>query len=170
MSSHTHGLALDWMAGATVVLANSTVVHCSETENADLFWALRGAGSSFGVVTEYEFRTFAAPDEVTYFSASLDWNKTTAVPGWKAFQSYAENTMPAELNMRLAVSNFDSHLEGLYYGNALQLAAALEPLLSVANGNLTMSKTTGWLEQLEFYAYGTLLNQTHPVSDAESLA
>jgi FAD/FMN-containing dehydrogenase len=44
------------MTGATVVLANSTVVNCSLTENADLFWALRGAGSSFGIVTSFQVR------------------------------------------------------------------------------------------------------------------
>ncbi|KAK1773163.1 hypothetical protein QBC45DRAFT_102386 [Copromyces sp. CBS 386.78] len=46
-SSHTYGLAVDWIAAATVVLANSTVVTASPTENPDLFWALRGAGSNF---------------------------------------------------------------------------------------------------------------------------
>jgi FAD/FMN-containing dehydrogenase len=50
VSSHTKGLALDWMVGATIVLANSSVVNVSATENPDLFWAIRGAGSSMGIV------------------------------------------------------------------------------------------------------------------------
>ena len=48
MASNTHGLALDWVIGITVVLANATVVECSESQNSDLFWAMLGAGSNFG--------------------------------------------------------------------------------------------------------------------------
>lgn len=70
MSSQMYGLSLDWMIGATVVLANTSIVHCSETENPDLFWALCGAGSSFGVVVHYEFDIFEAPDEVINYAGS----------------------------------------------------------------------------------------------------
>lgn len=68
MSSHKYGLATDWIVGMTVVLANGTIVRCSEKENPNLFWTLRGSGSNYGVVASYEFATFAAPSEVTYFS------------------------------------------------------------------------------------------------------
>ncbi|KAF8848646.1 FAD-binding domain-containing protein [Acephala macrosclerotiorum] len=44
--SHTHGLALDALVEATAVLANSTVVTASTTQNPGLFWAIRGAGAS----------------------------------------------------------------------------------------------------------------------------
>lgn len=49
------GLTIDHLRAAEVVLADGSVVRASETENADLFWAIRGAGANFGIVTSFEF-------------------------------------------------------------------------------------------------------------------
>lgn len=99
-ASHSHGLALDWMVGAHVVLANGAHVHCSETENSDLFWALRGAGSNFGIVTSYELATFPAPAVSIPFKVSLEWDtERQKLDGVTALVEFAQD-MPAELNMR----------------------------------------------------------------------
>ena len=50
------GLSIDNMISAEVVTANGTILRAAEDENADLFWAIRGGGGNFGVVTELEFR------------------------------------------------------------------------------------------------------------------
>ena len=49
------GLALDNLLSAEVVLADGRLVDCDDRENTDLFWALRGGGGNFGVVTSCEF-------------------------------------------------------------------------------------------------------------------
>jgi FAD binding domain/Berberine and berberine like len=54
--SRTFGFACDNLAGAEVVTAEGEVVTCSETRDSDLFWALRGGGGNFGVVTSLEYR------------------------------------------------------------------------------------------------------------------
>ena len=62
--SGQHGLAVDRLVGAEVVLASGCIVTCSATSEPDLFWALRGAGHAFGVVTKFVFRAVAQPEPV----------------------------------------------------------------------------------------------------------
>jgi FAD/FMN-containing dehydrogenase len=74
LSSHTHGLTLDAMIEAKVVLANNSFITASTTQNYDIFWAVRGAGSSFGIVTSFKFQAFPAPSSNIVFNYTFAYN------------------------------------------------------------------------------------------------
>jgi hypothetical protein len=59
---------MDAIVSADVVLADGTLVKASSTQYPDVFWAIRGAADSFGIVTNFYLQTRAAPSSVTYFA------------------------------------------------------------------------------------------------------
>ncbi len=59
-----HGLSCDNLVSAQVVTADGSLLTASESENEDLFWAIRGGGGNFGVVTSFEYRLHPVGPEV----------------------------------------------------------------------------------------------------------
>ncbi|KAK7993065.1 hypothetical protein PG991_016244 [Apiospora marii] len=164
-SSHTHGLALDFVVGATVVLASGDVVEASADQNPDLFWAIRGAGSNYGIVASWRLRTIAAPTTLTYFGVSLGWNRGTAAAGLEALERYARHDMPRELNFRVSDYNRGAPgIEGLYYGTDEQMRAAVAPLLAEAapDARFSLAKTVSWIEAVTHYAFNETIDWTWP--------
>jgi FAD/FMN-containing dehydrogenase len=66
-----YGLTIDNLAGATIVTADGQVRRISADNEPDLFWAIRGGGGNFGVVTEFEYRLH--PFDRKLFSGSILW-------------------------------------------------------------------------------------------------
>ncbi len=57
-----HGLTIDHVRAVEMVLADGSVVRADENENTDLFWAVRGAGANFGIVTSFEIEADVVGD------------------------------------------------------------------------------------------------------------
>lgn len=95
-----HGLTSDHLLGAQIVLADGQTVECDEHHHADLFWALRGAGGNFGVVTSLVFRTIPAPAATAFH---LLWPHAYAAAVIDAWQHWAP-TAPDELAASLLLT------------------------------------------------------------------
>lgn len=90
-TSRMWGSSLDHVEEVEVVLANSSVVHASERENSDIFFAIKGAGAGFGIVTEFKMRTQPEPGEAVLYSYSFNSgssaSKADAFKKWQALIS-----------------------------------------------------------------------------------
>ena len=62
--SRKYGLTVDNLLSVEMVTADGDIVRASSTENPDLFWAVRGGGGNFGIVTTFEFRAANIGTEV----------------------------------------------------------------------------------------------------------
>lgn len=83
------GLTIDTLLSADVVLADGRQVTASDNQNEDLFWALRGGGGNFGVVTNFEFQLHEVGD-VVGGPMFFEYDDATAV-----LQSYRDYMMRA---------------------------------------------------------------------------
>src|SRR5215470_14297795 len=80
-----YGMTIDNLLSAQIVLANGKVVTASASDNDDLFWAIRGGGGNFGVVTSFEFRAHAV---ATILGGLLLYPRTVATDVLRHFRDY----------------------------------------------------------------------------------
>src|SRR4030095_11472061 len=93
-----YGNSADNLVSADVVTANGEFVTADDRENADLFWALRGGGGNFGVVTSFKFRLHAVGPYVLGGGAYFSWNRVRKVTDF--YLDYVTN-LPDELTTAL---------------------------------------------------------------------
>ena len=89
-----YGLTIDNLLGADMVLADGSFVHVSKEEHEDLFWAIRGGGGNFGVVTAFHFKLHQVD---TTYSGPMIWELSEAREIMQWYRNFIKDA-PEDLN------------------------------------------------------------------------
>ena len=151
------GMTVDNLVSAEVVLANGRIVRASTDEHPDLYWALRGGGGNFGVVTSFELRLHELGPEVFAVNVAYPLEHAARVlAGWRDTVADApdelstagfvwslpvDDELPAELRGLPHVG-----VIGMWAGNPGEGERATRALRELATPLLDMSGPIGYLD------------------------
>ncbi|KAL4900318.1 hypothetical protein BDW74DRAFT_170897 [Aspergillus multicolor] len=97
------GLGVDALTSVRLITATGDLVIANTTHNADLLWAIRGAGASFGIITAATFTMSPQPNNGNAVIGSFVYNSTTSL-GVFAYLAILDSVLPPELAVQLSVS------------------------------------------------------------------
>ena len=144
------GLAIDNLVSVEIVTASGEVKTANAHENVDLFWAVRGGGGNFGIVTDFEFRLHPLGPEVYFAAQFFALEDAPAVMRkWRDFVEAADDEISSLgiLWTVPSVDGFPPELQGnrvflygaLYAGSADDGEKALAPLRGIGRPILDLS-------------------------------
>ena len=151
-----HGLSIDNLLSVDIVTADGQLRRASATENEDLFWAVRGAGSNFGVVTSFEFRAHPVGPMVMVGAIFYPQDLArTVLPAWRDYMASA----PDELSSLAFFWNVPEHepfppehhgkpvviLAAVYSGSVEDGEPVVQPLRELAQPLVDLSGPWPWL-------------------------
>lgn len=154
-----------------MVLANGTSATVSATEHPEVFWALRGAGPGFAVVTNFYFQTFAAPPvNINYAYTYAYPSASAAATGFQYATNWPQQNAPKELGYGIFLSAGNTFVvQGVYSGSMAAFNSIIAPFLAGMK-NLNSGKTPvtsvqqlGWIQSLTALAGSPLA--TPPTGD-----
>lgn len=156
--SRAYGLTSDSLTGARIVTADGKTLDVSKDREADLFWALRGAGNgNFGVVTELRFRTHRAAPGVTAYM-TWPWSKAAAVlRSWQDWGPSRPDEIWSSLHLSAAPGRTPTVSVSCFsLGTYGDLQNAVDNLADRAGGPGPASRVSlrrrGYLEAMRMYA------------------
>ena len=91
-----YGMTIDNLVSVDMITAEGKKLRASESENADLFWAIRGGGGNFGVVTQFEFQLFPLGPEIVAGLIVFPFNQAKQI--LTKYRQFV-NSAPEELNV-----------------------------------------------------------------------
>src|SRR3954468_21706613 len=148
------GLTCDSLQGATVVLADGSVVRCDENRRPDLFWGLRGGGGgNLGIVTSF---TFAAHPLTHLTICSLSWRWSDAahvIRAWSDWAPSAPHELWSSLRLRwIPGSGPQVSMIGTWSGSASGLSPVLDDLTASVPPVTRSMSTLPYLDVAKLYA------------------
>ncbi|KAG9085503.1 hypothetical protein FS749_004368 [Ceratobasidium sp. UAMH 11750] len=152
--SRVAGLLQDRVTAAEVVLANGTLTTASATKHPDLFWALRGAGASYGIVTQWTFATLAAPPTVIsyfieYTTAILSSSIVAALmEKWQAIALSAPNELSVICTIGTGNGTLALEYRGTYYGTKSSFDALTSNWSTILSPGEFTSQVHNWYDGL----------------------
>ncbi|KAL9059101.1 MAG: hypothetical protein Q9206_001624 [Seirophora lacunosa] len=165
-SSRAWGLSLDTIVGLDVVLANGSYIHTTSTAYPDIYYALRGAADSFGIVTTFYLQTVPAPATVINWSFSIPNMFKSAATSANALlhiQAFAQNAsvVDRKLGMGMYMDGYGFSISGTYFGSLADFNAKIKPELLRTLPAPTASSATPmtWIQSLTALANGQPLQQ-----------
>ncbi len=96
------GLSIDNLLACSLVLADGSIAHASSKENPDLFWALRGGGGNFGVVTEFTLQLHRLTHVLLAEATSATRDIAPVLERWSSFMPAAPDDLKWNISLRLA--------------------------------------------------------------------
>ncbi len=130
--SGKYGLSCDNLLSAEVVLADGRVVTASADKHGDLFWALRGGGGNFGVVTSFQFRAYPLTQVI---AGRLIYDITQAravMRAYRAFAPSAPDELTAGFTFSLSKDGPVLRLQAVYAGGEASAAPVIAALRKLA--------------------------------------
>ncbi|KUI62684.1 putative FAD-linked oxidoreductase YvdP [Cytospora mali] len=150
--SRMWGTALDHIVEVEVVIANGTILRANTDENSDLFLGLRGAGASFGIITEFVMRTHPAPGDAVQYSFEFDIGDDAAelASTYMAWQDLvADPDLDRRFGTELILWSGGIIITGTFYGTQGEFEASGIQQRLPENGTATL---TDWLGSLTEWA------------------
>jgi hypothetical protein len=150
------GLSCDNVEQFTLVTADASMVRANPTENPDLFWALRGGGGNFGVVTEFEVRLHPLTAVVLAEGYSPEAGIRPLLKCWRDFMAEAPHDLKWNINLRLApqTNKVPTELRGrpsassslIWSGDPTAGHPYLQRALSLCNPDSVSSRVVSFLD------------------------
>ena len=161
-----HGLSSDNVEGFTLVTANGSVIRANSKENDDLFWALRGGGGNFGVVTEFEVKLHPVTSVLLGEALCTGDDIPALVRSWRDFMPESPDNLRWSLSLRLApdTGNVPVELRGrpavtqaaVWVGDTKKGRACLDHILSLCSPVAVTRKN------MPFLALQTMADEEFP--------
>ncbi|POW21571.1 hypothetical protein PSHT_02281 [Puccinia striiformis] len=150
-TSRQWGLTLDTIIGHEIVLANGSIITTSKEVNPDLFWALRGAGSSFGIQTAIRLQTKTAPSQATNYAYDWEFTESELANALIKLQAYCMTDLPAQLGVDLTAEHDTFYAKSITTPQSAPMSNSSILAFSKLLINQGRASNTSWFVQVELY-------------------